>query len=189
MRLVHNHNQVFLLGEIVEITVADCLVQAANARNRTLLVVFCELAAVAGGNFCDVENVYYDIRNHVVARADSAFVVVAGNDNRGIPRKFAYSLEDIFGRVGREVGLKLVVNCKVGGYHKEIVYAVHRVQIRNESSHQTRFADARCKRKTKRRKLALEIRNCWKFAFDNLQRLGNVAVFRQIRNLANSVEN
>ena len=58
-----------------------------------------------------------------------ALVVVAGDDRWRIRGELRDALEDIFGRVWREVGDQLVVNRQVRREDKEIVDAVRQMQI------------------------------------------------------------
>ena len=97
-------------------------------------------------------------------------VVVAGDDGRRIGGEFRDALEDVLGRVGREVGDQLVVDRQVRRQHEEVVEAVRQVQVADEGAHQPGLAHAGGQRKTERGKIALEIGHRRVFAANRLQR-------------------
>ncbi len=58
------------------------------------------------------------------ADAATAFVVIAGNDFRGVEGVVRNAAKDIFRGVGREVGDELVVDSEVGGKDEEMADAL-----------------------------------------------------------------
>ena len=91
--------------------------------------------------------------------------------------KLRDSLEDVLGRVGREISDQLVVDCQIRRQHEEVVDAVRQVQIADERTHQPRLAHPGRKRKAKRGEFPLEVRDCRKLAANGLQRSGHVVPF------------
>ena len=72
-------------------------------------------------------------RNCVEQRARLAFVVVAGDDGRGVGGELGDAFEHVLRRVRREVGDQLVVDGQVRRQHEEVVDAVRQVQVADEA--------------------------------------------------------
>ena len=142
---------------MVEVAVAQHFLHPLDAR------LFA--AAHLGVDLGDVE----DVDAHVVSEAHRLLihrraglvVVVAGDDQRRLLREFGDPLEHVLRRVAREVRDELVVDRQVGREHEEVVDAVRQVQVGDEGSHQPRLAHARGQREAQRRKLPLEVLQCW----------------------------
>ena len=66
-------------------------------------------------------------------------------------------IEDILGRVWREVRDELVVDRQVRCQNKEVIDTVRKVQVADECAHEPRLAYTGGKRKAERRKLTLKV--------------------------------
>jgi hypothetical protein len=73
----------------------------------------------------------------------AAFIVVSGDDFGRIDGEIRNSLEDILGRVGREIRDELVIDGQVRSEHEEMPDAFGFKEISDERAHKTRFAHAR----------------------------------------------
>ena len=105
VRLVHDQHEVGQPGQILEVTLADVFREPLDARRFS--------AAHFGVDLRDVEDVHLAAEQLVEQRARHRLVVVARDDLRGIRGELRDALEDILGRVRREVGDELVVDRQV----------------------------------------------------------------------------
>ncbi|OPY77479.1 MAG: hypothetical protein A4E70_02589 [Syntrophus sp. PtaU1.Bin005] len=158
VRFVHEQHQVRQARQVIEIALADIFGKALDAGRFP--------AAHLGVDLGDVEDVDLAAQQGVEERDRRTFVIVAGDDRRGVRGKFRDALEHVFRRVGREIGDELVVDGEVRREDEEVVDAVGQVQVADEGPHEPRFPDAGREGKAQRGKVPLEIRHGGKLALD-----------------------
>jgi len=182
MALVHQHDQVFQSGEIIEVALADVLAQPLDAGGTPAPHLAVDLR--------DVEDVDVDIVAPVHAgelivapNAAPVLIGVAGHHERWMHGKFADPLEDILRRVGREIGDQLVVDREVRSQHEEVADALGLVEVGDERTHEPCFPDACGNRKAQRWEVPFKVLNSGKLALDRRQSRDGIGVLRQLDDL------
>ena len=188
MRLVHQEHEVIELGQILEVALADVLAEALDPRSLVAAHLAIDLRYVENVDVDRARVEHPALDAVIVAHADTALVVVAGDDLGRVRGELGDTLEDVLGRVGREVSNQLVIDREVRGEHEKVADLFGSEQVRDERAHEPGFADAGGEREAERRKVALEVGDAREFGADHVESLSQVGVLFRFHDLAHAIE-
>ena len=170
VRLVHQQHQIRQAGEVLEVALADILVQLPDPPHVAVDLV-------------DVEDVDdCGAAEQVAARtADAAALVprLAGHQHRRDRRELGDALEHVFRARGREVGHQLFVDGRVRGQDEEVPGPAGQGQVGDERPHEPGLPHAGREREAERRKIPLELGHARVGGLDRRERRGRIGILGQ----------